>query len=144
MNKKFLILPILVLIISIIVIDSQSNLSDKKNEPIFHATLADPKLYDNGVYSNTFDMDKGEYKFRFVPNGDSPENLAISLKGENFEFSENFILNGTIHETGISEYYTWDYDGEKIIFIPTSEKIMIQIDPNGNLKGSVSVDIIRN
>ena len=144
MNKKFVILPIIIIIIVIIALGSQTNPSERKNESIFHVTLADPKLYVNGVYSSTFVLEKGEYSFRFVPNGDSPQNLAISMKGENFEFSENFKLNGTLHETGISEYYTWDYDGEKSILIPIQKEVSIQIDPNGNVKGSVSVDIIRN
>ena len=107
MNKKFVILPIIIIIIVIIALGSQTNPSERKNESIFHVTLADPKLYVNGVYSSTFVLEKGEYSFRFVPNGDSPQNLAISMKGDNFEFSENFKLNGTLHETGISEYYTW-------------------------------------
>ena len=144
MNKKFVILPIIIIIVVIIALGSQTNPSEKKNESIFHVTLADPKLYVNGVYSSTFVLEKGEYSFRFVPNGDSPQNLAISMKGDNFEFSENFKLNGTLHETGISEYYTWDYDGEKSILILIQKEVSIQIDPNGNVKGSVSVDIIRN
>lgn len=143
MQKKILALPIIIIIV-IAAIGSQSNQSNEKNDSVFHITLADPKLYDNGIYSTTFDIEKGEYKFRFVPNGDSPQNLSISLKGDDFAFSENFKLNGTLHDTGISEYYTWDYDGQKSILIPTQNEIFIQINPNGNLKGSVSVDIIGN
>ena len=45
MNKKFVILPIIIIIIVIIALGSQSNQSDKKNESIFHITLADPKQY---------------------------------------------------------------------------------------------------
>ena len=144
MNKKFLIIPVMIIIIAIIAIGSQSNQPDKKNDPFFHVTLANPTLYDDGVYSSTFVIEKGEYYFRFVPNGDSPQNLTISLEGDGFEFSENFKLNGTLHETGISEYYTWDYDGQKLIVVPTKKEISIQINPNGNVRGSVSVDIIRN
>ena len=144
MNKRLLIILISVFIGTIIVIGLQSNSSDKKNEPIFHVTLASPKMYENGIYFNTIILEKGEYEFRFVPNGDSPQNLAISLKGDEFEFSENFILNGTLNETGISEYYTWDYDGEKFVIIQNQKEISIQINPNGNVNGSVSVDIIRN
>ena len=33
---------------------------------VFHVTLADPKLYEDGVYSNTFKIKKGAYVFRFV------------------------------------------------------------------------------
>ena len=144
MNKRLLIIPILIFIVAIIVIGSQSNSSDKENETIFHVTLANPKLYENGIYSDTIIFEKGKYEFRFVPNGDSPQKLGISLKGDGFEFSEDFILNGTLHETGISEYYTWNYDGEKFMIIPNQKEISIQINPNGNVNGSVSVDIIKN
>ena len=144
MNKIHLILLISVVIVTIIVLGSQSNPSDKKNEPIFHVTLANPEMYENRIYSDTIILEKGEYEFRFVPNGDSPQNLDISLKGNEFEFYENFILNGTLHETGISEYYTWDYDGEKFLIIQNQKEISIHINPNGNVNGSVSVDIIRN
>jgi hypothetical protein len=144
MQKKFLIIPIIITIIIIVVIGSQSSQLDKKNESFFHITLADPRQYDNGIYSGIFVIEKGQYKFRFVPNGDSPKNLTTSLKGDSFGFSENFKLNGTLHETEISEYYTWDYDGQKSILIPTQKEISIQINPNGNVRGSVSVDIIRN
>ncbi len=144
MKKIFLVIPIIIVIIVIFAASSQPDQSDKKNEPFFHITLADPKQYENGIYSSTFVLEKGEYIFRFVPNGDSPQNLSISIKGDSFEFSENFKLNGTIHETGISEYYTWNYEGEKSIHIPNQNEMSIQIDPNGNVKGSVSVDIIKN
>jgi len=144
MQKKILILPIVILIIAFFAVGSQSTPSDKKNEPVFHVTLANPELFENGVYSATFVIEKGEFLFRFVPNGDSPKKLTISLKGNDFEYFENFNLNGTLHETGISEYYTWDYDGEKLVHIPTQKEIFIQINPNGNENGSVSVDIIRN
>jgi len=143
MKKIFLIIPISI-IIGVIVLGSQSDQPNTNNEPVFHVTLASPELYENGVYSSTFDLENGEYYFRFVPNGDSPQNLTISLKGDDFAFSEDFKLNGTLHDTGISEYYTWDYDGQKSILIPTQKEIFIQINPNGNLKGSVSVDIIGN
>jgi len=144
MNKKFLIIPVTIIIIAIIALGSQSNQPERENGQFFHVTLANPKQYDDGVYSSTFVIEKGEYNFRFVPNGDSPQNLTILLEGDDFEFSENFKLNGTLHETGISEYYTWDYDGQKSIVFPTQKEISIQINPNGNVKGSVSVDIIRN
>lgn len=142
MNKKFLILPIIVIIIIIFVTTLQPNQSDKKNEPNFHVTLATPNQYENGVYTNTFLIEEGEYFFRFVPNGDSPQNLSITLQGDDYHFSETFLLKGQLHETGISEYYTWDYDGEKSIIIPSQKNITIVINPNGNVKGSVSVSIL--
>ncbi len=142
MNKKIIIIP-LVLIIVVMVLSF--NQTDKKNSNvIFHVTLADSDLYKNGIYSNTFTVNKGDYLFKFVPNGDSPQLLSISLKGEDYNFSENFKLNGTLHQMGISEYYTWDYDGEKVISIPDKQLISIEINPNGNVLGPISVDVIKN
>ncbi|MFZ8908532.1 MAG: hypothetical protein ACO2Y5_00440 [Nitrosopumilaceae archaeon] len=142
MNKKFLIIPV-VMIIVIFAISQGSN-SEKKDQTVFHVTLADPDQYDKGVYSDNFELSEGSYSFRFVPNGDSPKILSISLQGENFEFEEDFKLNGTLHKTEISEYYTWDYDGEKSINVASSQEIFVQINPNGNVMGSVSVDVIEN
>ena len=142
MNKKILIIPMMLIIIVLVL---SFNQVDKKNSNIvFHITLADPNLYKNGIYSNTFTMNKGDYLFKFVPNGDSPQSLTILLKGEDYDFSENFKLKGTLHQTGISEYYTWDYDGQKTISIPIQQMITIEINPNGNELGPVSVDIVEN
>ena len=142
MNKKFVIFPIVV-IIGIIVIFSSDKSNDKDNV-IFHATLADPELYIDGTHSDTLTIEKGDYNFRFVPNGSSPKILTISIVGENFEFDENFELRNTLHQTGISEYFTWEYDGTHSFHIPESGKVRILIDPNGNTMGSVSVSIIEN
>ena len=142
MNKKIIIIPVALLII---IIGLSFDQSDKKNNSVvFHVTLAKPDLYKNGVYSDTFTVNKGDYFFRFVPNGDSPQLLTISLKGKDYDFSENFKLKGTLHQTGISEYHTWDYDGQKAISIPEQQIISIEINPNGNELGTVSVDIIEN
>ena len=118
--------------------------SEKNYNVIFHVTLADPDLYTNGVYTDTFTIDKSEYSFRFVPNGSSPEILSITLNGENFDFSEDFMLESTSHQTGTSEYFTWEYNGQKTIWITEMQEISIIINPNGNVMGSVSVDILEN
>lgn len=143
MNKKIVII-IPIIIAGIIAVSGFSGESDIKDEPPFHITLASPEQYSNGVYSNNFEIQSGDYFFRFVPNGDSPETLSISLNGEEFSFSEDFKLKGELHETGISEYYTWDYEGQKAIQIPSDQEISILINPNGNVLGSVSVDLIEN
>ena len=143
MNKKFLIIvPIIIAGIAVIVLSADE--PNVRNEAPFHVTLASPEQYHNGVYSSEFQIIKGDYLFRFVPNGDSPKLLSITLKGENFDFSENFELQGELHETGISEYYTWDYQGQKLIQVDSSQKLTIVINPNGNVLGSVSVDLIEN
>ena len=142
MNKKILVIPTVLIIIVLVL--SFNQVDKKNNNIVFHITLADPDLYKNGIYSNTFTVNKGDYLFKFIPNGDSPQSLTILLKGENYDFSENFKLKGTLHQTGISEYYTWDYDGQKTISIPIQQMITIEINPNGNELGPVSVDIVEN
>jgi hypothetical protein len=112
------------------------------NREIYHARLADPKLYVNGVFSDTFAIKKGVYEFRFVPNGDSPQVLSIALKGTTFSFSEDFKLEGTPHDTGISTYYTWKYLGQDKIDVPDDQELQIQIDPHDNVMGPVSVYLI--
>ena len=109
----------------------------------YHVTLADPKLYTDGIFTDTFEIQEGTYQFSFVPNGDSPQTLSIDLKGQFFSFSEDFQLEGTSHETGISTYYTWDYLGKKVVQVPDDQELQIVINPRGNLLGSVSVDLTR-
>ena len=120
-----------------------SDQNEKINEDIFHITLADPELYANGVYTDKFLIEPGTYFFRFVPNGSSPEILSIKLIGQNYAFEENFELVGIPHESETAKYFTWKYDGNEKIIIDSSQEISISIDPNGNVKGSVSVDLIK-
>ena len=132
------------MIVTFFVINFSFDSSEIEDNVLFHATLADPDLYTNGVYIDKFTINKGEYFFRFVPNGSSPEILSIQLDGENFDYSENFKLEGTSHQTGISEYFTWNYNGQKIISVSDTQEVSITINPNGNIMGSVTVDILEN
>ena len=109
---------------------------------VFHVTLADPKLYEDGIYSNTFKIKKGAYVFRFVPSGDSPRTLTILLNGENFHFFEDFVLKGMLHERGISEFFTWEYEGENRIKVTEDTELEITIDPHQNIMGPVSIELI--
>jgi len=142
-NKKITVIPIIIIVI-VFAINFSSDSNVEKSNNVFHITLADPNLYTNGVYFDEFTISKGEYSFSFVPNGSSPKILSIKLNGDSFDFSEDFKLEGTLHQTGISEYYTWNYNGEKKILIPEEQEILISINPNGNVMGSVSVDILEN
>ena len=142
MNKKIIIISIAVIIGFFAVMSLDS--SEKDDGDIFHVTLADPELYENGIYSDSFLISEGEYHFRFVPNGSSPETLSISLNGAELDFSEDFKLENTLHQTGISEYYTWEYLGQKEITVSENQQVIIIINPNGNVMGSVSVSILQN
>ena len=132
------------MIIIIFVVIFSVEPSEKNDNVVFHVTLADPNLYVNGIYTDVFTINEGEYSFRFVPNGSSPEILSIMLDGENFDFSEDFRLESTSHQTETSEYFTWEYNGQKTIWIVEMQEISIIINPNGNVMGSVSVDILEN
>jgi hypothetical protein len=59
-NKKIVIIPMLMIIIIFIVIFSLDP-SEKNDSVIFHVTLADPDLYTNGVYTNAFTINEGEF-----------------------------------------------------------------------------------
>ena len=143
MNKKIIIIPI-VIVVAIVLVNFSLDETNKKNNILFHVTLADPNLYVDGVYTEIFSLEKGEYFFRFVPNGSSPEILSITLSGDTFDFSEDFKLVGIPHQTEISEYFTWKYDGQKNIVIPEMQEVSIIINPNEKTLGSVSVDILEN
>jgi len=142
MNKKNIGILIIV-IVAILAVSISMNSEEKNDNVVFHITLADPELYTNGVYTNKFSIDPGTYFFRFVPNGSSPEILSIKLSGQNYNFIENFNLKGIPHESETSKYFTWEYEGVKNITIDSMEEITIIINPNGNVMGSVSVDIIK-
>ena len=145
MNKKIMIIPIIA-IMGFIVIDWITGFSDQKeknNDIVFHITLANPELYTNGVYTDAFSIEPGTYFFRFVPNGSSPEILSIKLTSQNYEFREKFNLISIPHESETAKYFTWMYEGNKIITIDSFQEISININPNGNVNGSVSVDLIK-
>ena len=142
MNKKIIVI-LIVVIITAFTINSSLDSPEEENL-VFHITLADQDLYTNGIYTDKFTIQKGEYSFRFVPNGSSPDMLSVTLNGKNIDFSENFKLENTLHQTGISEYFTWEYSGQKIILISEADEVSISINPNGNILGSVSVDILEN
>ncbi|MBI3640026.1 MAG: hypothetical protein HY223_06900 [Thaumarchaeota archaeon] len=138
MRKAVYILAAVIIAVAIAISLQPKN----QTSTIYHVTLADPKLYNNGTFTDNFKIQKGTYQFSFVPNGDSPQNLSISLKG-NFSYNEDFSLQGTLHNTGISSYYTWDYLGNKVIGVLQDQEIQIKINPHGSTLGSVSVDLIK-
>ena len=106
-------------------------------------------------------LEGGTYKIGFVPMGDSPAKIELTIKGKwtesyNVEpswgtiFSEEFVLEKSLVDTGISKYYTWEYIGQKYVQIPELEgKIPSSDEPiyeiiiarSGNLEGSVSISL---
>ena len=134
---------LIILIVTILGVSISMNSEEENDNVVFHITLADPELYTNGIYTSNFTIESGTYFFRFVPNGSSPEILSIKLSGQNYNFIENFNLKGIPHESETSKYFTWEYEGIKNITIDSMEEITITINPNDNVMGSVSIDIIK-
>ena len=171
MNKKPIIGGIiLVAIIGVVYAGAQINPDNPENEEVvFHVTLADPSQYtcNPQVIAYTCDdqwreyrhseiLEKGEYMFRFVANGDSPEVLTVRIETSDYfttfrGFEETFTLKGMPHESETSLYYTWSYDGLKRFKITSDDMgdgrdsgyFAIRINPNENLMGPVSVDLIK-
>jgi len=149
--KKKQILGIICLVIIPIVIIfgdqvNPDNLNDNEidGSNVFHIRLADPTLYEKGVYVDYFQVEKGVYEFRFVPNGDSPQKLSIKLFAESdvVLMDNHFELEGSLVEDDISSWYTWDYLGEKRISFDELQQIKIVVSPNGDLRGPVSIELV--
>ena len=81
------------------------------------------------------------YEFDFVAMGDSPKWLKISVGNV---FSESLYLVGTLVDTGISEYYTWDYVGNKEFSLTkVCKDCDITVERHGNLEGSVTISLLQ-
>ena len=139
---KLIVGGYIAIIIGIIVAFGVFTMDVPESRNVFSVTLAEPSMYQEGVYTSFFDIVPGEYKFHFVPNGDSPQVLSIKLTGDDFSFSEDFDLQGTPHESGAALYYTWDYLGGKEFQILEEQELEIIINPNGNTMGPVSIQIV--
>lgn len=142
MRKKLVALAVAAVLVGLVMALILSPAEKTARTQIYHVRLADPNMYEGGVFSDTFEVKAGTYQFRFVPNGDSPRILSISLEGQGFSFSEDFELEGTEHDTGISRYYTWDYLGTDTVVIPGDRILQITVNPHGNVLGPVSVYLI--
>ena len=144
---------ILVSIIGVVFAGAQINPDNPENEDsnseVWSTRIAGPEFDDifDHKYSPITLEGKVPYEFDFVPMGDSPERLKISVGNV---FSEMFILEGTLIDTGISEYYTWDYTGNKNFEISYEQcpnqktcNYDIIVERYGNLKGSVTISLSR-
>jgi len=155
-NKKPIIGGIiLVAILGMVAVGAQINpeyTEENSSSEVWQTRIAGPE-YDN-ISTHVHDLgslEEGTYKIGFVPMGDSPKNLRIKIVGYSSDlgnlemvFVENFILERSLVDTGISKYYTWEYVGQKYVQIPESEgeaNYKITVIREGNLQGSVSISL---
>jgi len=95
-------------------------------------------------------LDKGYYEIGFVPMGDSPSEIHIQIVTKKSDetnwrnhgvLDEIYYLDRDLVDTGISKYYTWEYNGQKNFSVEEKGEYEISIGREGNLKGSVSVSV---
>jgi len=149
---------ILAAIICVVFVGTQINPDNPENEGVWSIRMASPEWDDRQNHRAALpNLEEGTYKLGFVPMGDSPTKIRIDIKvrsaGSDFAgatwtpmFSEEFVLKGTPVDTGISKYYTWEYVGQKYVYIPEVEReanYEITITRTGNLKGSVTISLSR-
>ena len=159
MSKKPIIGGIiLAAIVGVVFVGAQINPDNPENEEVWSIRMASPEWHERQtVRASLPNLEEGTYKLGFVPMGDSPTKIRIDIKvrsaGSDFAgtswnllFSEKFVLKGTPVDTGISKYYTWEYVGQKYVYIPEVERetnYEITIERSGNLKGSVTISLSR-
>jgi len=153
---------ILAAIIGVVFVGAQINPDNPENEKspnseVWSIRMAGSEWDDRQSHRAALpkNLEEGTYKLGFVPMGDSPSKIRIDIKvrsaGSDFAgatwtpmFSEKFVLKGTPVDTGISKYYTWEYVGQKYVYIPEVEgeaNYEITIKRSGNLKGSVTISL---
>jgi len=147
---------ILAAIIGVVFVGAQINPDNPENGEVWSIRMASPEWDDRQNHRAALpNLEEGTYKLGFVPMGDSPSKIRIDIKVRSAEFShpdgglvfsEIFVLKGTPVDTGISKYYTWEYVGQKYVYIPEVEgeaDYEIAISRSGNLKGSVTIYLSR-
>ena len=145
---------ILAAIIGLVATGAQINpeyTEDEKrpNSEVWSKRIAGPEFADISIHkSSPISLERNvQYKFEFVPMGDSPERLKITIGGV---FSETFVLEKTLVDTGISKYYTWEYIGKENVLVSNQQcpnqktcDYEITVERFGNLEGSVSISLSR-
>ena len=143
---------ILITILGMVFLGSQINPDnpeneDRPNSEVWSTRIAGPEFADISTHKfQAVSLERNvPYKLEFVPMGDSPERLKISVGGV---FSELFVLEKTLVDTGISKYYTWEYVGKENVHISNQQcpnqktcNYDITVERFGNLEGSVSISL---
>ena len=125
----------------------------KPDQAVWNLRFSGSDDYENLINGSIGYLEKGYYKIGFVPMGDSPNKIRIIIgeQGGIYEtqgigkvLDELYILDRDLVDTGISKYYTWEYNGDKSVFIPKDGSFFAyKIIPEGNLEGSVSISLTK-
>ena len=131
-------------------INPEYDVDEKRpNSEVWNKRISGPEFANDSILkSSPITLERNvQYKFEFVPMGDSPERIKISIGGV---FSETFVLEKTLVDTGISKYYTWEYIGKENVLVSNQQcpnqktcDYEITVERFGNLEGSVSISLSR-
>ena len=149
MNKTLIPVGIAAVVVAISIAYGASmnpGVNEEPNSQVWNMRISGDEFHDLAVFGNEIgNLGTGTYEFGFVPMGDSPQVLRLIISNErgNQVFSEEFVLEKSLVDTGISKYYTWDYLGNKFAPISKEGNYEITIEREGNLKGSVSISLTK-
>ena len=122
---------------------------ERPNSEVWNKRIAGPEFANDSILkSSPITLERNvQYKLEFVTIVDSPERIKISIGGV---FSETFVLEKTLVDTGISKYYTWEYIGKENVLVSNQQcpnqktcDYEITVERFGNLEGSVSISLSR-
>tara|TARA_B100000686_G_scaffold311597_1_gene355415 strand:- start:351 stop:821 length:471 start_codon:yes stop_codon:yes gene_type:complete len=149
-KKSAVILGIAVAVVAIsIAYGAIANPGGEEKTPekqVWDIRISGSEFHDLQVFGSKIGtLGIGTYEFGFVPMGDSPQFLRLTISNENAiqVFSEEFTLEQSLVDTGVSKYYTWDYLGNEFVSISERGDYEITIEREGNLKGSVSISLTK-
>ena len=127
----------------------------KADDIVWHVSMSGMDDYEiHANWAGVGYLEKGYYKIGFVPMGDSPNKIRIIIgerdggvyqgQGMGRVLDEVYILDRDLVDTGISKYYTWEYNGDKSMLIPKGGSFFdVKVIPEGNLQGSVSISLTK-
>ena len=124
----------------------------KPDQAVWNLRFSGSDDYENLINGSIGYLEKGYYKIGFVPMGDSPSKIRIVVQergdgvyqsqGMGRVLDETYILDRDLVDTGISKYYTWEYNGDKSFYIPKGGSFFdIHMAYEGSVEGSVSISI---
>jgi len=151
MNKTLIPVGIAAVVVAISIVYGASTNPDENeeitpNDQVWNIRISGDEFHDLAVFGSEIgNLGIGMYEFGFVPMGDSPQVLRLTISNDrgNQVFSEEFVLEKSLVDTGISKYYTWDYLGNEFAPISKEGNYEITIEREGNLKGSVSISLTK-
>jgi len=133
-------------------IANPGGIEEKPTGEVWKFRFSGPEWEDKGGFRGGMGiLEKGYYEIRFVPMGDSPSKIIIDIEKMNYDSpgrtdfgaEREFFLDRDLVDTGISKYYTWEYNGEENFSVKETGDFEIYIGREGNLKGSVTVSVYK-